>query len=742
MATQIRPYTYTVEYRDTFLDTWTTATDVDLENVNFRAAPQIQSAVLFRRRSAKHESGTRSVVGALDLAGKLIRITLTEYSTDDSGTTHQWYGYCTKPTDTVDGTNSLRIAGVDTDIYTGTTTYQCFGLEFFLRQQVVTRSKLASGDMIETSLPFNRKVRVGSKRGGKYTTVGYRSAAKSTSVGSPDGFYTFDSTQTAEWTALDAAEHLLELFYQTFGMAFSLTGQHSYLANVQGSWEFEGASYYDALVQLINPRSGFTFCVKSTDIEVVSVSDVALADGKIPANDNVVSLNLDSSQALRRPTVQHVETSHFDRVVVRGAPLRVCFTMADDYGTLAKGWTTAQETAYNALATDDLDKEEHQHIFSRLVLPTGWNQEADGQNCMPIIDEATGLVDTASKQPYFEPAQVLDRALPIEDTAGEYRKPLVIIHDTDASKYRRIDKPGDSLKATGAKVLDNATGIQLRSPYPGYYGKNHYSGADTRALQFDWQKIHATVSMYTPDRVRIVKTFTEPGPVTKEKVIDVPDAHLWYVVPDTVNDVTEGGLTLHAGGYVRNDTARLQRIADLAEAWYGRRRTVISIPYSEDAIVDRLGHVIKETLASGTNTPTGTMVTEVSYDVRGRTTTLRTEFFDLDVKQVAGVSASMFAESIARRLDYVEENLANVPVITPSGEGGGGGAVPVKVTASTAYNRYTVDVHANGEDEAATATGATLHILQIATSETIPNNTWLMASKIGDNYRGQVPVLI
>ena len=80
----------------------------------------------------------------------------------------------------------------------------------------------------------------------------------------------------------------------------------------------------------------------------------------------------------------------------------------------------------------------------------------------------------------------------------------------------------------------------------------------------------------------------------------------------------------------------------------------------------------------------------------------------------------------------------------------GGGAntfpVPVQITAQVAYNKYTVDVFGDGrfEDDGtpyvATVEDATLWIYNIATSETIPNATWVMAVPVDGHYEGQVPI--
>ena len=72
--------------------------------------------------------------------------------------------------------------------------------------------------------------------------------------------------------------------------------------------------------------------------------------------------------------------------------------------------------------------------------------------------------------------------------------------------------------------------------------------------------------------------------------------------------------------------------------------------------------------------------------------------------------------------------------------------VPVVVAAKVAYNKYTVSVYGNGRyddagsDQPATLTGKTLWIYDIASSETIPAGTWLMAVRVNTHYEGQVPI--
>lgn len=646
------PLAYTVYVRDDFADDWTEQTDLDVLRVEFAVAPTIPTASIQRHYGPKIESGVYSSVAALDLRGKLIRIDLA-----DDTTTRIWYGYCPRPSDKVSGTHDDPIVP-GTDRPTGTTQYQCYGNEYFLRQHLYDRC-IATTGILRTAQPFNRR---NHARGSQ--TVGYRAAATTASaVPGMDPFYAFDASSTTEWTALDAAEHLLEVFARVYGIAITLNGQHAALANVKGAWHLDSQNFHAALNALINPRVGLAWYLIDRSITVVSTSETDLAGGLIPANTNLVTLTVDQSSLLDAPVIQHVESAHYDEIEVQGSPLRVCYTMSYQYGSADKGWTSAEESTYDALTGEACDQDAQAKIYSRLVLPDAWNQESNGQNCMPVIDESDGSVDASTKQPLFTPALALDRNLPLPDAEGNPRRPLVLVKD--GSTYRRVDKPGQGKERAGVRVIDDAVGIQLDAKYPHVFGLNHHSNAnEKRPPIYDYQQIYATVGMPTPERVRIVVTPSsgEPGPVTKRKIIRVDDAHLWYVVPGTITDASGTGVTTHAGGYARDDRAMLQRIADLAAAWYGRLRAVVTIPYNLDALVPRLGQLITETYSGGSTTPTGTLITSEVYDVANRRTRLATEFFDLDVTAVFGQSTTGKGPQATRRIHRIEEQLPNAPV--------------------------------------------------------------------------------
>lgn len=651
-VTAPNPLTYAVATRDDFGDPWTDAPDLDLIRLSLAIQPRQSTAQLRLNYGAKIENSTYAAVAAQDLRGKLLRIILT----DPSGTTRTWYGYCPRPTDEVTGTLPDPFDPAAT-VATGVTTFLAYDLSFFLSQHRVDRCLTTAGSLRQCQ-PFNRRI---TPRGTQ--TIGRRAAAKTTSANGLPDYYQFDPAGTDSWTALDALQHLLEIFAATYGIAYQLAGQYAALANVKGAWNLDGATYLDAVNTLVHPRTGFAWYLSDRTITVVTITDQALAGGLIPANATVVTLTLDQSPALARPTISHVESSHFDEIEVRGEQVRVTFTASYQYGSLDKGWSSGNETAYNGLSSPTNDRELYDHIYSRLELPSGWNQETDGNNVMPVVDESDGSLDVTAKQPYYPPGLVLDRNLALLDDRGQPRRPFVFVND--AGTYRRLDKPGKGKPSATVRVLDDAVGIQLDGPYPHVFGLNHYTGGDERQKVYDWQQIYATVGMALPERVRIVKTAAtaEPGPVTKRKIITVPDAHLWYVVPDTITDASGSNLSQHAGGYVRDDRPELERIADLAAAWYGRRRAVIDLPFSNDPLQARLGNVISETYSAGTVTPTGTLVTAEIYDLVSRTTRLRTEFFDLDLQALAGAASAYGpSPSAPDRVLRIAEQLPNAPV--------------------------------------------------------------------------------
>ncbi len=98
------------------------------------------------------------------------------------------------------------------------------------------------------------------------------------------------------------------------------------------------------------------------------------------------------------------------------------------------------------------------------------------------------------------------------------------------------------------------------------------------------------------------------------------------------------------------------------------------------------------------------------------------------------------ASGIARILWKESGTGAKWAVISlPSSAGGGSssaGAVPCKITSNTNAPEYTVDVYANGKYGSATASGATLYILDISFCDVLPVDTWVLGNTINLQITG------
>ncbi len=58
-----------------------------------------------------------------------------------------------------------------------------------------------------------------------------------------------------------------------------------------------------------------------------------------------------------------------------------------------------------------------------------------------------------------------------------------------------------------------------------------------------------------------------------------------------------------------------------------------------------------------------------------------------------------------------------------------GGTAMIKIMSGGPGDTYTANVYGNGKNQSITEVGATIKVLQIASTETIPVNTWLVATR-------------
>jgi hypothetical protein len=664
--------TATVFYKTAWAGPWTAA-DADLvcDGLRFATAPGFGTARLSRDYGLITRPGSpAAVVTALDLRGKYLKVEIT----DTLGTTPAtWYGYIVAQDDQIDGSFTSPIDGTTT-VHSGRSTYIAHTLDYILRQTAYSRCYILDAPTRTTVQQLARPLAFNATtRRRNHQLTGRRSATK------PAGYscYVHDPISTTPWTALDALEHLLYALGQQTGFGFTLAtsgSQHAYLANITEPWpDGDGRSYFDMLNTLIDPARGFTWYLDGGTLYVVSISDVAIGS-YIPANPNVTALNLNTATGLQG-SITHLEQVHYDKILVQGEPLRVCFTMNTVWGSLEPAWDATAESAYAAATDPERQKELHAPVYCRFRLPNTWNGKVNTKEVLPAINTATGAVDWTTQQKYFLPDLLLDRSLPITETGGKEPRPPLILCAQDG-EYFRVNAPKLSgLTGTAVRMLDDAPGFQLDPRYPHYYGLGRFTAASDDACELDYGYLCATVSLYTHERVRILVNAleAEPGELERIKTIDIPNCHLWVVAEGTVTDFTTAGVIQEpANRILRDDTAILTRVADLARVWYGRRRSAVTVRWQVPYVLNRLGHIITETYTGGSAVPTGTVITAIEYDFRSLTATLSTEWYDIDIQAVTGSGsgsgrspgrAATGAGDTARIID-LQEQLCNTPVRT------------------------------------------------------------------------------
>jgi hypothetical protein len=71
-----------------------------------------------------------------------------------------------------------------------------------------------------------------------------------------------------------------------------------------------------------------------------------------------------------------------------------------------------------------------------------------------------------------------------------------------------------------------------------------------------------------------------------------------------------------------------------------------------------------------------------------------------------------------------------------AGASAGGGSVSAKITSKSAGLVYLCSLYGNGVGSAATSTGVSVTIINVASAETLPANTYIMVYAVGAGYEG------
>lgn len=246
------------------------------------------------------------------------------------------------------------------------------------------------------------------------------------------------------------------------------------------------------------------------------------------------------------------------------------------------------------------------------------------------------------------------------DGASEYIPPIVIAQDPVTSLWVHLDQfsasTGGSKDASVRRtwscnlhVAKNEPSVELRvsngrqtliakadfltpaplGVYDNYWDPERQNGIDYRTIQ-------ATICIEFERRLEVSKklgtsTFSRPDRILN---LEIKDARLDYLVPDTVVALGAGVRFTSDGGYLRDDRGRVKSIVNATAEWYGRTKRAVSFSYKQPRRLMNIGDLITEVDGIGLTADINTPVTSITYTFpegnKGGSTKIETGFAEVD----------------------------------------------------------------------------------------------------------------
>lgn len=456
-----------------------------------------------------------------------------------------------------------------------------------------------------------------------------------------------------------------------------------------------GKSFFQVLNEIIDRRRLMSWYVyvdpnnEHPEIRLFTFAPnpVAFPDGQvIPANANqVANWDFDRDNQVQKFVLASDDASKFDRVVARGEPLGGVFTVegAGDGGNglLETDWTTAQQTAYRAGATAD----------AAYAAMDSWerhsaNQQARTKDSLKKVfryfrispDDFDGYIGFDAIWPTFNPLvsaacwwpglRLQDR-LPLRlehdyraplavtnamktDSKWEYQRPFAWFHEPTTGRNFFLDRMsrgesiGTHVESSGRfwscslRMQDDAFGIILdvQGAPQHTIAKNSFTPIDDDdAVDYDasvdYTYIRATVFAEADQFAEEVFPRAIPNfDYIKELIVVVPNARKDYLVPGTVIDIdNDGTLVTTLGGYVRDDSGYLRKVAQAAYEWYSQPRLSVQVTIRDLAETRVRGELVLAIGGADNAEVINSCVTKATYNMRSGTATYLTQFAELDL---------------------------------------------------------------------------------------------------------------
>ena len=246
----------------------------------------------------------------------------------------------------------------------------------------------------------------------------------------------------------------------------------------------------------------------------------------------------------------------------------------------------------------------------------------------------------------YQPTIVVVRTEDQPSAAGGASGPQYEYADRLAAKADVIEL-GDAGRdwSLSTRIRQDAPGLELSVSKAGYQHKIAYTDffpldvdAQRSPPEIDWQDILATIHLETDQHLEYRwppdEDFAEFEMAPRRVLtVEVKDARLDYILPDTLVGVLHGQLQYcTAGGILRNDRARLEVLAKAAAAWYCQPRRTLHLKWKGISRLVDLGQMMTAIgCADDRQTTLNTVVTGIEYNFADNTTTVQTEHAELEL---------------------------------------------------------------------------------------------------------------
>jgi len=457
---------------------------------------------------------------------------------------------------------------------------------------------------------------------------------------------------------LQILEYLLSNFVGE-GITFQVDGATEPLEEIIEEHDFYGQSVLSAINQLIDRRYGLNWRLlvpsePGGTVILYVFSQLAyslqIGDVEVPANPVQAVVPIVNNHAID-PVMSFDATHQFDSVEVRGANVLVCGTFSQTDGTLTKGWTDAEQSAYENPGHADADEndiarraEKFDKVYQNFRVPSDWdgylgNGVGGGKfNAYPsVLYDAT--VDVEDQSVFWKGERRFEHEIPIEVESGdedappEYRRAFAVVKHPESGKYSYVEKAwpeDDDARFPGTmSILPREMGFIVRPEINHVYGKNHFTNEDTNVTPaFDHATLIMTAAWRIDAQLRAAgiipgQNITETG---RTKVIMVPEAEYWLILPNTVTDVEDGDLVRDFTEYevVRDDISRLQQILALSLVWFGFARGTMAMRVKNITPAWPASTLILGTQGTWHATVLGTVVTKKTWNFDANETEVNT----------------------------------------------------------------------------------------------------------------------